>query len=89
MFTKSLMVTYEPEKHAKMCDMVRRAMMCFYRRRIYTSFMSYLHKKFDRSVGEKYQGCLKSKKKQPTELEKDVMVRTDALIRASGSSYWE
>ena len=89
MFKKCLRVPYESDTHAKMCDMMRRAMLRFYTRKIYTSFRKYLHQKHGKNVGSKYQQQLKRSKKKLTELRKDIIVGTDALHRASGASYWE
>ncbi|GFH50733.1 predicted protein [Chaetoceros tenuissimus] len=46
MFQKCLSVLYQADKHAKMCDMLRRAMLRFYQWKIYTSFRKYLHQKY-------------------------------------------
>lgn len=90
MFNNCLAVPYDSEKHAKMCNMMRRAMLRFYQRKIYTSFRKYIWQKHGRNVADKYQRCIKQKKrKRLSELEKDVIVGTDALNRASSATYWE
>lgn len=71
-----------------MCDMLQRAMLRFYQRKIYTSFRKYLHQKYGVKVVSKFLQC-KRKERKLTELEKDIIVGTDAIHRASSESYWE
>ncbi|GFH53884.1 hypothetical protein CTEN210_10360 [Chaetoceros tenuissimus] len=89
MFQKCLSVTYQADKHAKMCDMLRRVMLRFYQRKIYASFRKYLHKEHGAKAVSRYHQLKQNKKKKLSELEKDIIVGTDAIRRASEASYWE
>lgn len=89
MFQRCLSVPYKSDKHAKMCDMLRRAMLRFYQRKIFVSFRKFLHEKHGKTVASRYHQQCKQKKRKLSDLQKDILVGTDALCRACGASYWE